>query len=334
MTNEVFILLYLETESGIPISNIPYLCFDEETHKSNVVSARGNSLFDRNHGVSTYNSSKSSPYFDIELGQWSWHTQKDLLHYYYQLDKVQKKAFWRRLEDEDAPHDALSEVLRAFDNINKTLLNRVLALIHLEESDADELDKEVEYYLSSLFDSPQSAPECYKRITVGGKAVVADYLLTRFLNDIEPSHDTKDQSPPKFDSFDPIVAQRIRRIGAGDFSYHQNLEHLHPYEYYEDEWTSEKHLLDDFYYRFNHAPIDAMQRSLAIPWEIDEILPDEVRSQLPQIFIDRITSEIEAIKYKVFDMPPNPKRTSTVGEGSLQDYLGFSGPFSDSEIGN
>ena len=334
MTNEVFILLYLETESGIPISNIPYLCFDEETHKSNVVSARGNSFFDRNHGVSTYNSSKRSPYFDVELGQWSGHTQKDLFHYYHQLDKAQKATFWRRLEDEDAPHDALSEVLRAFDNFNETLLNRVLALIHLKESDADELDKEVEHYLSSLFDSPQSAPECYKRITVGGTAVVADYLMTRFLSDAELSHDTKDQSLPKFESFDPLVAQQIRKMGFGDFSYHQNLEHLHPYVYYEDEWTSNEYLLDDFYYRFNHSPIDAMQRSLAIPREIDKILSDEVRSQLPQIFIDRITSEIEAIKSKVFDIPPNPNKTSIVGEGSLQDYLWFDGPFSDSELGD
>ena len=305
MSHEAFVLLYLESEEGIPMSRIPYFCWNEETQRSYVVSARGNSFFNLCSSVFSYNHEDSQVrYFDVESGDLCRSTPKTLFHYYSELNEARRNTFWNKLRAND---EYLFRVLREFEHFNRPSLNRALILIHLEETDQNALDRSLNAYLASLFEDADADCQMFKRISVGGDEVIADYLLTRFLEDKKEKADhTSGENTPleHFDpSFDPLSKYQLRGFAPGDFSYSEDLDHLHPFEYDYDYHGYENTLpLDDFYYRFNHDPIDSIREYLRIPVEIDQILPSETRAALTNVFFDHVLSQIDSIKHQVFGM--------------------------------
>ena len=312
MTNEAYVLLYIESKEGIPISRIPSFCQDEETEKSYVISARACSFFKPNFEIHHYNDGVSIGYCDVDSTEWRRTSPQKFFQYFNELSKVQKKRFWELLSNEEHSY-VLSEILTDLKRFDRPSLNRALVLIHFEESDPCALDTSLTEYLACFTDLTDADKEIYKRISVGGEEVVADYLLTRFLEDkhYPVAEDQEGYADLElFNEPNDLIKFKVRGLTSGDFSYHETLEHLDPYDYDFDDYGCEKILRDDFYYRFNHALIDSFREELRIPYQIDQILTSEARAALPSVLFDHVLSHIDSIKREVFGMKFKPRAYS------------------------
>ena len=324
MTQEAYVLLYIESEEGIPISRIPFFCHDEESEKSYVISARARSFFYSNDEIHHYNDGVTIGYCDVDSTEWRRTSPRKFFEYFNELSKIQKKRFWELINN-DEPSCALSEILTDLKRFDRPSLNRALVLIHFEDSDPCALDSSLTEYLTCFTDLAGADKRIYKRISVGGEEVVADYLLTRFLEDkqypvTQDQDQDKDQDQDQdqkehsylnvFDGPDDLSKIKARGFTSGDFSYNETFEHLDPYDYDFDDYGCEKYLRDDFYYRFNHDLIDSFREDLRIPYQIDQILTSECRAALPSVLFDHVLSHIDSIKREVFGMKSKPRASS------------------------
>ena len=311
MTQEAYVLLYIESEEGIPISRIPFFCHDEESEKSYVISARARSFFYSNDEIHHYNDGVTIGYCDVDSTEWRRTSPRKFFEYFNELSKIQKKRFWELINN-DEPSCALSEILTDLKRFDRPSLNRALVLIHFEDSDPCALDSSLTEYLTCFTDLAGADKRIYKRISVGGEEVVADYLLTRFLED--KPHTVSQEENSDLESFnepDDPMKIKVRGFTSGDFSYNETFEHLDPYNFVDfDDYGCEKYLRDDFYYRFNHDLIDSFREDLRIPYQIDQILTSECRAALPSVLFDHVLSHIDSIKREVFGMKSKPRASS------------------------
>ena len=333
----MFLLFYISSAVGLKPTFIPWLATSETGH-SLVVSFRGINQFEWLNLDQSFYASRDVYYRKSEGGEIVYGPKSEFFNFLYSQSSDELKKFWEDKENGD--NSVFRSLVVAEKEIEDIRLNRILALIHfpaemIEESD-DESDDDLNAYLSAVAEGLKDAEATLERASVGGDEIIADYLLTRFLtNEIElEAPDTE------FGRSSKTSDQNCERsIGVSDFSYHSTLAHLNPifYEeidmdygqtYYKETRT------DEFYYRFDHKRIESIQQQLSIPDEIVKILTEEIWVQLPQIFIKKIMKEVGDIKHEVFGMDPPPKKSRRFGAESLQDYLGFDGPFSDSEMGD
>ena len=333
----MFFLFYISSAVGLKPTWIPWLARSERGH-SLVVSFRGINQFEWLDLDESYYASRDVFYHESDDGESVYGPKSEFFHFLYSLSKDELDQYWEDKGNGD--RSVFNSLVVAEREIEDIRLNRVLALIHFPEEMIDgsdeESDDDFNEYLAAVAECLKEVEATLERASVGGEELIADYLLTRFLtNELEFEAPDKEFGT----SFKTSDENCERTIGVSDFSYHANLAHLNPI-YFEEidmdygQWYYKERRTDEFYYRFDHKRIESIQQRLSIPDEIAKILTEEIWAQLPQIFIKEIMREVGDIKHEVFGMDPPPKKSRSFSAGSLQDYLGFDGPFSDSEMGD
>lgn len=333
----MFVLFYISSAVGLKPTSIPWLASSETGH-SLVVSFRGINQFERLNLDQSFYASYGVYYRKSEDGEDVCGPKSEFFNFLCSLSSDELNKYWEDQENRESVF--FSSLVDAEREIEDIRLTRVLALIHFPEEMIDESDEEsdddLNEYLSEIAVALKDAEATLERASVGGGELIADYLLTRFL-----TNELVSEAPDKeFGTSCRTSDENCERtVGVSDFSYHESLDHLNPIYYEEiDVDYGYKHYqerrTDEFCYRFEHKRIDSIQQRLSIPDEIEKILTDEIWAQLPQIFIKKIMREVGDIKHEVFGMDPPPKKFRRFGAGSLQDHLGFDGPFSDSEMGD
>ncbi|NVK01357.1 MAG: hypothetical protein HWE12_07415 [Oceanospirillaceae bacterium] len=323
-----FLLLYCKSAEGFPIGDVPFFSVDDNSNKFLVVSARGSSLEKIFLEQTFYNTHDIWFVLDGENKHMNTH---EFYHY------------WAALSDDVRSQIELSWSSTWHELFHNTKLNRVLVLIALPRAEEHEADQdEVKRYLSSL-------PDFVERVSVGGDEVVIDYLMTRYLSEIQDPISAEDYREDDYEitliremlqddygdnRLGSVKSQTI--LGPSDFSYHCNLEHLEPNEFDIEDDYSYVHVSrnDDFYYRFDHKKIEWLREYLRIPDPIEQILSEEQWGQIREVYIEEIETHIQSIQEGVFGMEPIKRKSAVRYDSSLSDYLGFSGPFSDSELGD
>jgi len=316
-----FLLLFCKSTEGVPITDVPFYSVDDNTDKSLVVSARGSSLEKIHLEEVFYNTRDMWFVFGEE-------TKNLSVHEFYH--------FWATLTDEERSQIELNSS-SCWHRLCETKLNRLLVLVALPRTADHEADQnKIKRYLSSL-------PDFVERVSVGSDEVVIDYLMTRYLSEIpEPSIFDKDwadnyeakllEAMLQDDYPENEPAEKPPTLGPSDFSYHRNLEHLEPISFWGDDYAEYTYRNDDFYYRFDHTKIEWLREYLRIPYPVEEILTEEQWVQIRELYIEEIENRSQSIREDVFGM----EKIKNPGSGyyeSLGDYLGFRGPFSDSELG-
>jgi hypothetical protein len=315
---ERFLLLYCKSFEGVPISDIPFLLVDEKG-KSGVISARGVNFLTRDPCF--YNDMCK---FEYEINEKTKiMSQEEFFHFWASLNNSERQAFIQRaIASQD---DKLNDKLyRYHESVNIRKLHRFLILIpHPIFGGTKQYYKDVEDYIASL-------PSYVERVTVGGNEVIADYLMTKYLLDGHVHEWDREK-------FRQQALRDITVMGKSDFSYHLTLKHLEPNNYWatDDNWSLDNHLgSDTFFYKFDYTITNSINESLMIPWEINKILTDEQRLEIRDLFFERIKYRIQSIKRETFGMDVVDVKTASYSDESLGGFLGFSGPFSDSERGD
>jgi hypothetical protein len=278
-----FKLLYLDIESGIPISWIPRLIVDDETNMSQVIAARAGPVSNEPYSGYDYK-------VDVRFHEGQSLIKTELRDIFDHFCTVTEMEWTKFLAVNPEKSD---ELITTLGYLDKTTVNRLL-LLAVDDGKPTKDDSNYEW-------------SC-KKITVGGPELVLDFLLSVFCNHDNCEWVSRDDPSVKFQPVDDLssllwgenIPSLYMKVPIYDFSNFSGIDHLREYEEdYDDEFERYKSSNHYYYYSVNLKALSKLEGMIRIPPRVLKILTKEQKAELDAEIPKILKGELDYIAKSV-----------------------------------